>query len=160
MIRCKIKNVFKKLKKLYVFLKNWAVMAETAMILLKIQKGKASENLPLAHFLKETIILYYLAAAAQEVKPVRPVPSYSPQDIDTNEKGAAFATKATPSSLFLCTGRGTFLFLSQEKKKCGAQPFPPLSRGEKPLPRCGAQSFPLLPRRTKPTPLWDAAVIS
>ena len=50
MIRCKIRNVFKKLKKLYVFLKNWAVMAETAMILLKIQKGKASENLSLAHF--------------------------------------------------------------------------------------------------------------
>ena len=152
-----------------MFLKNWAVMAETAMILLKIQKGKASENLPLAHFLKETIILYYLAAAAQEVKPVRPVPSYSPQDIDTNEKGAAFATKATPSSLFLCTGRGTFLFLSREKKKCGAQPFspsfkrrknpaplwgaavPPSSKRSKTPPRCGAQRFSLLPRRAKTT---------
>ena len=32
MIRCKIRNLFKKLKKLYVFLKNWAVMAETAMM--------------------------------------------------------------------------------------------------------------------------------
>ena len=62
-----------------------------------------------------------------------------PQDVDTNEKGAAFATKAAPRSLFLCTGRGTFLFLFQEEKKCGAQ------------------SFLSLPRR-KNTPLWDATV--
>ena len=82
----------------------------------------------------------HLASAAQEVKPVRPTPSHYHQDIGTKEKGAAFVTKAAPSSLFLCTGPapagafrsatersealgaeiGTFLFLSREKKKCGA----------------------------------------
>ena len=46
--------------------------------------------------------------------------------------------KAAPSALFLCTGRGTFLFLSQEKKKCGAQTFPPLPRGAKNTPLRGA----------------------
>ena len=69
--------------------------------------------------------------------------------MDTKEKGAAFVTKAAPRSLFLCTGSapagafrsaiersealgaeiGTFLFLSREKKKCGAQPFLSLPRG-------------------------------
>ena len=70
----------------------------------------------------------HLASAAQEVKPVRPTPSHYHQDIGTKEKGAAFVTKAAPSSLFLCTGRGTFLFLSREKKKRGAQTFPPSSK--------------------------------
>ena len=78
-------------------------------------------------------------------------------------KGAAFATKAAPRSLFLCTGPapagafrsatersealgaeiGTFLFLFQEKKKCGAQPFPLFQEEKNPSPVAGRNHPPL-----------------
>ena len=80
--------------------------------------------------------------------------------MDTKEKGAAFVTKAAPRSLFLCTGPapagafrsaternealgaeiGTFLFLFQEKKKCGAQPFPALRSGVNDGLSCGGNN--------------------
>ena len=41
--------------------------------------------------------------------------------------------KAAACPLFLCTGRGTFLFLA-EKQKCGAQSFPARAAGEKTSP--------------------------
>ena len=59
--------------------------------------------------------------------------------------------KAAPSALFLCTGRGTFLFLSQEKKKCGAQAFPPLPREDPPAPLRGATA-PLFQEEKNPHP--------